>query len=119
MWIFSRVKNLILLIQQRRKKIEVSKQKNIKKISKSKTNPFDFSQKISFSFLLKFWLAGVIVFYISYILFQSLNIIYLILTAFIISIAMESIISLFQKFIFNRTLAILLSYISLFTFLVM
>jgi len=46
---------------------------------------------------LKFWLVGLFLVFVSYIFYQSLNIIFLIIAAFIISVAIEAIIEFFQK----------------------
>ncbi len=71
------------------------------------------------SWMWKFWLVWVIVIYVSYILFQSLNLVYLIIAAYIISIAMETVILFFEKYKFiSRWLAILISYILLFLFVI-
>jgi predicted PurR-regulated permease PerM len=47
--------------------------------------------------MVKFWLMGLFVVFLGYLSFMSLDIIYLILTAYIISIAMEAIVDIFQK----------------------
>lgn len=47
--------------------------------------------------LRQFWLAGVVIVYLGYVLFNSLTVIYLILTAFILSMAIESLILFFQR----------------------
>lgn len=59
--------------------------------------------------IFKFWTIWWVVLYLWYIIFQSLDLIYLIFTAFILSIAMEAIIWLMWKTT-NRVLAVLVSY---------
>jgi len=65
--------------------------------------------------MMRFWLVGLLVVFIGYISFKSLDILYLILTALIISIAMEAIISFFHRWL-HRGLAIILSYVLLIIF---
>lgn len=62
---------------------------------------------------LKFWLIGMFVVFLAYIIFQSLNVIYLIITAYIVSVAMEAVIDFFQNRKIGRWLSIFLSYLSL------
>lgn len=62
-----------------------------------------------------FWLIGVVIVYLGYLIFNSLEIIYLILTAFILSMATESLIKFFQKRT-NRGIAMFLSYLLLILF---
>jgi len=59
---------------------------------------------------LKFWIIGMIVIFLAYITFQSLNIIYLIFTAYIISLALEAIIDFFQRKLSHRGIAIVIAY---------
>lgn len=58
------------------------------------------------SFSLYFWMSGAIIGYLAYLTFQSLTIVYMILTGFIISIAVESIISIFEHMRIGRMTAI-------------
>lgn len=62
---------------------------------------------------LKFWLIGLVVVMIAYFAFKSMDIIFLILTAFIVSLAVEAIIDFFQKKLRNRGIAIILTYLFL------
>ncbi len=73
--------------------------------------------RYNFWLFFKFWIAGLLVTYIAYLLFQTLQVLYLIMTAFIISIAIESIIQIFERFL-PRWISIFISYILLFGFLV-
>ena len=69
-----------------------------KKEKKSSTAPFVFTNRM----FLKFWIIGMIVIFLAYITFQSLNVIYLIFAAYIVSLALEAFIDFFQKRLLNR-----------------
>lgn len=62
---------------------------------------------------LKFRLIGMFVVFLAYITFQSLDVIYLILTAYIVSVAMEAVIDFFQTRKVSRWFSILLAYLFL------
>lgn len=62
---------------------------------------------------LRFWFLGLAIVAIAYFAFQSLEILYLILAAYIVSLAIEAIILFFQKRIRNRWLSIALAYLFL------
>lgn len=64
----------------------------------------------------KFWVIGVFTVLLGYFLFKSLEIIYLILTAFIISMAIESVIVFFQRKL-SRWLSMFIAYLLLLVFL--
>ena len=66
--------------------------------------------------IFKFRLIWLLIVFVGYLWFKSLNIIYLILTAFILSIAMEAIINLFERIRLRRWLSIAISYIFLILF---
>lgn len=68
--------------------------------------------------MFKFWLIWLLIVFVWYLGFQSLTIIYLILTAFILSIAMEAIINLFERIKLKRWLAIAIAYIFLIIFII-
>ncbi len=59
---------------------------------------------------LKFWIIGVVVIFLWFFVYKSLNIIYLIGMAYIISLAVEAIISFLQKKTHSRWLSIFLAY---------
>lgn len=61
---------------------------------------------ISSTTIIKFWVIGAAVVFAAYILFQSLEIVYLILTAYIISIALEAIIMYLYSKGMSRGMAI-------------
>lgn len=66
---------------------------------------------ISSTTIIKFWVIGAAVVFAAYILFQSLEIVYLILTAYIISIALEAIIMYLYSKGMSRGMAIWLTYL--------
>ena len=66
---------------------------------------------------IKFRFIGMIIAFLGFVLFKSLNVIYLILTAYIVSIAMEAIIDIFEKIKISRGLAIAMAYLLLIIFL--
>lgn len=84
-----------------------------KLVWKSKSEDTVYNLKFVFSFWLIWWL----VLYISYVFYQSLWLVYLIFAAFIISIAMESIIEFFQRKM-PRGVAIFLTYVLLLAFII-
>lgn len=62
---------------------------------------------------LKFRLIGLVVFLIAYFVFKSLDILFLILTAFIVSLAMEAIVDFLSKKLRHRGISIIFSYLLL------
>ncbi|MBP7848322.1 AI-2E family transporter, partial [Patescibacteria group bacterium] len=71
--------------------------------------------RVAGQFAWKFWLIGAGTALLGYFLFQSLDIIYLILTAFVISIAIENVIRFFQRRC-SRGVSMLISYLLLLIF---
>jgi hypothetical protein len=67
--------------------------------------------------MIKFWFLGMVIAFLGYVLFSSLDILYLILAAYIVSIAIEAIIMMFEKYHLSRAMAITVSYILLIIFL--
>jgi len=65
--------------------------------------------------MLRFWLTGLFVVFVWYISFASLDIVYLVITALIVSIAIEAVIEFFQK-LMPRWFSIGLSYVLLIVF---
>lgn len=61
-------------------------------------------------FIVRFWAMGALVAYFSYILFKTLDVVYLILTAFVISMIMNAPITFFARRM-HRGLAIALAYL--------
>ena len=67
--------------------------------------------------MIKFWFFAMVIAFLGYILFSSLDILYLILAAYIVSIAIEAVIVLFERYHLSRSMAILVSYVLLVIFL--
>ena len=59
----------------------------------------------------KFWLFGLAIAYLGYTFFASIQTIYLVMTALILSMAMETTIELFTRIFRKRTIAIIISYL--------
>ncbi len=107
------------MLKQKKQQIETSNKQSLYKMQRRMIKFGEKNIEIPFSIFLKFWLAFVIIVYISYLLFQSLEVIYLLITAFIISIAMETVINWFQRIKFiGRGGAVILSYLLLFTLII-
>lgn len=73
---------------------------------------------LSASQITVFWVIGVLVVYVGYLAFQSLDLLYLILAAILISVAMESIIIKGEKWM-GRGVSVALSYLLLIIFVLM
>lgn len=95
-------KKQLIELAKLEKKIEEMKHKE--RTSSSSHMNFDTST------FLKFWLMWFFVAFVAYISYQSSNVIFLIITAFIVSLAIEAIITIFQKRITYRGLSIALAY---------
>jgi predicted PurR-regulated permease PerM len=62
------------------------------------------------NFIWRFWIFGALVAYFSYIIFKTLDAVYLILAAFVVSMILDAPITFFTKYM-HRGLAITLSYL--------
>lgn len=67
---------------------------------------------------LKFWLIGLVFVFLWYLFFETLDVLYMILTALIISVSMDGVVWLFEKWFKHRWLAIAVSYILLIIFII-
>jgi len=67
--------------------------------------------------MIKFWFFAMVMTFLWYVFFSSLDILYLILAAYIVSIAIEAVVILFERYHLSRSMAILVSYILLVVFL--
>ncbi len=110
-------KGILLNFKKKHIKNSINKQKEDFIVIK-KSNKWNLDDIITIEFVFKIWLALLLIVYIWYIAFNSLDIIYLVITAFIISMAAESTIWFFSKFLY-RWVAVIISYIFLFTFLIL
>lgn len=91
-----------------------SKQQTLKK--KKDTNTA--IEAITTGQIIKFWLIGALVVYLSYLIFQSLQLLYLIITWWLISVAMEGFIRRGQAYV-GRALSITIMYLLLMVFVLM
>ncbi len=67
-------------------------------ISRKKTTDDTAKVHVSNPTIVKFWLIGAGIVFLAYIAFQSLEFLYLVLTAYILSIALEAIV----MYLFNK-----------------
>lgn len=93
------------------KKVEAQ----LKKLKNSK-EPTDTWSAFSGKSMFKFWIIWLLVVFLWYIAFRSLETIYLILAAYILSVAMEAIIDFFERIKFRRWISIAVTYIFLMIF---
>lgn len=123
----SYLQHIVDKVKSKTKQIKDKNEKEFKEIEeidkkadwstkKSKTLIENVTQKADLRSILTFWLVWIFVVYLWYVLFDSLDLLYLVLAAFIISIAMEAVIDIFQKKL-PRILSIVLAYLFLFMLL--
>jgi predicted PurR-regulated permease PerM len=60
---------------------------------------------------LKFWLIGIVAMFLAYFIFKTIDILFLILTAFIVALAIEGVIEFFERKLRHRGIAIILAYL--------
>lgn len=81
-------------------------QKPLNKIQNIEPNIFEKFEKknlqISTQSIIKFWLWGLVFVFLGYLLFSTLDMLYVILTSIIIAISMEGIILTLEKKLKNR-----------------
>lgn len=99
------------------KEIESIEEKLSKINQSSSDKTIELSSRKDRLFSFRFWIAGIIIGYIGYIAFETLELIYMIIAGIIISIALESIIIIFQRLWINRTISITITYIASIFFL--
>ena len=87
--------------------------KSIKKPSAPTSNYF----LVKDNTIRKFWLIGAVAVYIAYVTYQTLDVIYMVFGAFILSMAAETLILFFCRRM-SRGLAITLAYLIIFLFLI-
>lgn len=105
--------------RERKKRKEVLDKNciDIRKLPEKIEYDIKLNEIITFWFLFRTWIIILFLAYVWYIAVNSLDIIYAIFTAFIISLALENTISFFSKYI-PRWASIVISYILLFLFLI-
>jgi predicted PurR-regulated permease PerM len=118
--IFRRIKKTVKSIQKKQRNLEKEKQHQLESIEKMYANVEAKDAELQerekkhaqfgSSFILRFWILGALVAYFGYILFKTLDIVYLILAAFIISMIMDAPISFLAKRM-HRGFAIALAYL--------
>jgi predicted PurR-regulated permease PerM len=118
--ILRRVKRTVTAFQQRKKRLEREKEKQLAAIEKMYEHAEakdavsrgheKHTNQLNGAFALRFWIIGAFVVYFSYIIFKTLDVVYLILAAFVISMIMDAPISWFAKRM-NRGLAIAIAYL--------
>ncbi len=121
MSIFKKWKKIISEIRNKIKKNKLDTKEeeiDINSLPEKVHSNMNLLDVVTFWFLFKTWIVILLLIYIGYIAANSLDIIYAIFTAFIISIALEWMISFFSKWLY-RWVSIILSYILLFLFLIL
>ena len=88
-------------------------EKQIEDLQAKEQNVQDLQPSITNRNMLKFRLIGLFTIFLAYISYQSLDIMYLILTAFIVSLAMEAIVDFLERTLRYRVIAIVISYVLL------
>lgn len=72
--------------------------KQFQQSDKKEKKEFSISNRLLF----KFWFFAMLVVFLGYIAFQSLDILYLILASYIVSIAVEAVIDMFERWKCSR-----------------
>lgn len=98
-------KRELLELEKLEKKLEEQKEHE----KKALITPFVFTNRM----FIKFRAFGLLVVFLGLLVYQSLNIIYLIFMAYIISLAVEAVIDFFHKKIGHRAISIIIAYILL------
>ena len=114
-----KVKDLKLKLEEKRKKsMEWESCVDISSLPESKKIKINLEEIITFGFVFRLGLAILFVVYLWYVAANSLDVIYAIITAFIISMAVESLITFFTNYLhLHRGVSIILAYVLLFLFL--
>ena len=92
--------------------------KKIEEISEKKSEPKQTLVSLTTKTTLKFWLIWLVSVFLWYLFFESLDVLYMILTSLIIAVSMEGLIISLQKWVKKRGVAIILSYILLIIFVI-
>ncbi len=119
------MKELKKIFQDLFKKFKLGEDKELKELKKienqlKKLKDSDVTQDtwsvFSGKSMFKFWIIWLLVVFLWYIAFKSLETLYLILAAYILSVAMEAIIDFFERIKFRRWISIAVTYILLMIF---
>ena len=104
-----------------KKTLTETKEKIVKKtewFTEKETNAKQILVNLTTRSTLKFWLIWLTFVFLWYLFFQTLGVLYMILTSLIIALSMEWIIWLFEKWVKIRSLAVIISYILLIIFII-
>ena len=104
-----------------KKTLTETKEKIVKKtewFTEKESNTKQILVNLTTRSTLKFWLIWLTFVFLWYLFFQTLGVLYMILTSLIIALSMEWIISLFEKWVKIRSLAVIISYILLIIFII-
>ena len=104
-----------------KKTLTETKEKTVKKtewLTEKETNTKQILVNLTTRSTLKFWLIWLTFVFLWYLFFQTLGVLYMILTSLIIALSMEWIIWLFEKWVKIRSLAVIISYILLIIFII-
>ena len=104
-----------------KKTLTETKEKIVKKTEwfiEKETNTKQILVNLTTRSTLKFWLIWLTFVFLWYLFFQTLGVLYMILTSLIIALSMEWIIWLFEKWVKIRSLAVIISYILLIIFII-
>ena len=86
-------------------------EKKLEEQQKQEKNPTIPPFVITNRMFFKFWAFGILILFLWLFVYTSLSIIYLIFMAYIVSLAMEAVISFFEKLLSYRGIAIVLTYL--------
>lgn len=104
-----------------KKTLTETKEKTVKKtewFTEKETNTKQILVNLTTRSTLKFWLIWLTFVFLWYLFFETLGVLYMILTSLIIALSMEWIIWLFEKWVKIRSLAVIISYILLIIFII-
>ena len=104
-----------------KKTLTETKEKIVKKtewFTEKETNTKQILVNLTTRSTLKFWLIWLTFVFLWYLFFETLSVLYMILTSLIIALSMEWIIWLFEKWVKIRSLAVIISYILLIIFII-
>lgn len=118
--IFRRIKRTVTSLQKNHRRLEKEKEQQLADIEKMYANLeakdaaiIEREKKgnpLNTSFIIRFWVIWALIAYFSYIVFKTLDVVYLILTAYVISMIMDAPIAFFAKRM-PRWLAIAIAYL--------
>jgi hypothetical protein len=118
--IFRRIKRTVTSLQKNHRRLEKEKEQQLAEIEKMYANLEakdaeiqDREKKhghLNAAFIVRFWVIGALIAYFAYIVFKTLDVVYLILTAYVISMIMDAPIAFFAKRM-PRGIAIALAYL--------